>query len=143
MNRETLIEELKRDEGWRASAYKDTEGWTTIGYGFLIDERLNGQMPESIGEMWLTHNVQMLEKSLRLAFPWFDEQPDPVQRALANMAYQLGIGGLKGFKKTLSLIEAGRYYEAADEALNSKWAEQTPRRARRVSGMIRSGAYCS
>jgi lysozyme len=140
MDREQLIEDLKRDEGWEPSAYQDTLGYWTIGYGFLIDERKGGKIPESIGEMWLTHNVETLIRSVRAVLPWFDDQPEPVKLALCNMAYQLGVSGLKGFTKTLDLIRQGRYREAGDEALNSNWAEQTPDRAQRMARLIRSGA---
>jgi lysozyme len=140
MDREQLVADLKRDEGWEPSAYQDTLGYWTIGYGFLIDERKGGEIPESIGEMWLTHNVDMLARSVRAVLPWFDDQPESVQRALCNMAYQMGVGGMKGFTKTLRLIEQGRYYEAADEALDSAWAAQTPNRAQRVARLIKSGA---
>lgn len=140
MDRAQLVEDLKHDEGWEPYPYRDTEGYLTIGYGFLVDPNKPPGMPRSIGEIWLTHNVDQLYRAVRLSLPWFDSAPEPVQRALCNMAYQLGVSGLLGFKKTLLLIERGRYYEAADEALDSLWAKQTPNRARRVAGLIRSAA---
>jgi lysozyme len=140
MDRARLVEDLKSDEGWRPYVYRDTEGFQTIGYGFLVDPDKPGGMPKSIGEMWLTHNVDQLYRAVRRVLPWFDDRPEPVQRALCNMAYQLGLSGLLGFKNTLLLIERGRYYEAADEALDSLWAKQTPGRAKRVAGLIRSAA---
>lgn len=139
IDRDRIAADLKQDEGWRASAYQDTEGYLTIGYGFLIDAAKGGELPLSIGEMWLTLLVDQTYQATRRVIPGFDEQPENVQRALCNMAYQLGISGLMGFKKTISLIRQGRYYEAADEAMDSKWAKQTPNRAERVARLIRLG----
>ncbi len=55
---------------------------------------------------------------------------------LIAMAYQLGISGLKGFKKMLSAFRAGDYALASREMLNSRWAKQTPNRAKRASEVI-------
>lgn len=139
MDRAQLVEDLKRDEGWRSSAYQDSEGYWTIGYGFLIDAEKGGELPKSIGEMWLTLLVDQVYQSTRRVIPGFDDQPEVVQRALCNMAYQMGLSGLMGFKKTISLIRQGRYYDAAAEALDSKWAKQTPNRANKVAHLIRLG----
>jgi lysozyme len=43
---------------------------------------------------------------------------------LVNMAFNMGIHGLMGFRNNLRLIEAGRWKDAAKEMLNSKWATQ-------------------
>jgi lysozyme len=57
------------------------------------------------------------------------------------MAFQLGTDGLLGFKNTLALIRDGKYAEAADAMLFSKWAQQTPARAKRMSEQMRSGQW--
>lgn len=141
MERGKLMTELKDDEGYVPHAYQDSEGFWTIGYGFLIDERKNAEIPKHIAELWLTHLVDKRCEQLLDRLPWIANHPEPVQRALANMAYQLGVSGVVGFKNTLKLISQGRYVEAAEEALNSKWAIQTPNRAKRVSEMIKSGSH--
>jgi lysozyme len=57
------------------------------------------------------------------------------------MAFQMGTDGLLGFKNTLALIRDGKYTEAADAMLASKWATQTPARAKRLSDQMRSGQW--
>jgi lysozyme len=57
------------------------------------------------------------------------------------MAFQLGTDGLLGFKNTLALIRDGKYAEAAEAMLLSRWAEQTPARAKRLSEQMRSGQW--
>ena len=63
----------------------------------------------------------------------FDEKPDELQKILANMCFQLGQTRLKKFVKTNALIEVGDYQAASIEMLDSRWAEQTPNRAHRLS----------
>ena len=53
------------------------------------------------------------------------------------MAYNLGINSLLGFKNTLATIQAGRYNDAADGMLASKWATQVGDRATRLAKMMR------
>lgn len=57
------------------------------------------------------------------------------------MAYQMGVAGLAGFKNTLAMIADGDFGGAASGMLNSKWAKQTPNRARRHADVMRTGTY--
>ena len=132
-----LINDLKSDEGWRSFAYQDHLGFWTIGWGFLIDERRGGELPREIAEQWLAYAVTKRWGQLLNRHPWIDDQPDDVQRALGNMSYQLGVGGLSKFKKRLQALKDGDRELAAREALDSKWAAQTTARAYRVTALIR------
>lgn len=134
-----ILEDLKRDEGWRASAYQDHLGFWTIGYGFLIDARKGAGVPESIAEQWLDYLIAQKRAELEAKAPWVKSQPADVQRALLNMAYQLGVDGLLKFKTTLARLQAGDRAGAAASALESLWAKQTPARAKRVTDLIRGG----
>ncbi len=132
-----LVNDLKRDEGFVPHAYQDHLGYWTLGYGFLIDERRDADMPKRIAEQWLIHEVVTRWNKLVVREPWLNTQPEDVRRALGNMAYQLGLNGVCNFKKMLKALKNGNRELAAAEALNSRWAEQTPRRARRVATLIR------
>jgi lysozyme len=55
------------------------------------------------------------------------------------MAYQMGVDGVLKFKKMMIALQAENYEAAYKEALNSKWAQQTPERAQRVALLIRNG----
>ena len=132
-----LLGDLRRDEGWRESPYRDSLGFLTIGYGFLIDERKDVTLPKQVGDLWLEVVAQSKWLDLVDRRPWLMTQPEDVQRALANMAYQLGVNGVLGFKRMLAALEAGAREAAAGEALDSTWAKQTPARAERVTKLIR------
>lgn len=132
-----ILDDLKRDEGWVPHAYQDHLGYWTIGIGFLIDVRKGGALPMPVAEHWLAYLLDRIEEQLDARLPWWREQPDDVQRALLNMAYQLGVNGLLNFKRALAALKAGDRAGAAREALDSTWAKQTPARAARVAALIK------
>jgi lysozyme len=57
------------------------------------------------------------------------------------MIFNLGIARFSAFKKTISLIEEGSYSEAAQEMLDSRWANQVGSRANELSEMMRTGLW--
>ena len=60
------------------------------------------------------------------------------QRAVLNMAYNMGVPSLLGFKRMWAALREGDYEGAAAEALDSDYARELPARAGRVAGMMRS-----
>ena len=63
--------------------------------------------------------------------------------ALASVNFQLGIGWNKKHKETWKKLRRGDWEEAALEASDSKWFDQTPTRVedfqRAIRGLSRSG----
>jgi len=137
VNISDVCEQLKADEGFRRHVYLDHLGYETIGYGFLVDERRGGGLPRDIADYWLEQEVIKRAEHLNVRWPEMGRQPQEVQQALVNMAFQMGVGGVLGFKRMLEALRAGDRGRAADEAIDSKWARQTPNRAERVAAMIR------
>jgi lysozyme len=137
-----IVDQLKRDEGVRPAAYQDHLGFWTIGVGRLIDGRKAGaglRMKEI--EQMLANDIAEREQALRLSLPWFDSLDEPRQAVLVNMAFQLGMAGLMQFKDTLRLVREGDYDAAAAAMLQSKWAAQTPERAKRVAKQMETGTW--
>lgn len=137
MSSAKIVADLRREEGWRAEPYQDHLGFWTIGYGFLIDGRKSVKLPERVGDFWLEVLVEQTTQALDDALPWLMAQPEEVRRALVNMAYQMGVAGVLRFQKMLDALKAGDRALAANEALDSTWAKQTPQRAQRVAALIR------
>jgi lysozyme len=139
--RSELVRQLKGDEGVRESAYKDHLGYLTIGVGRLIDERKGGKLrPDEITYL-LNNDIDDRIEALTRALPWFQDLDDARRGVLLNMAFQLGTQGLLRFERTLGLVRDGKYEEAADAMLLSRWAEQTPKRAKRMSEQMRDGRW--
>lgn len=123
------IASLKDDEGYRQSMYKCTAGKLTIGYGCNLEAGLSKYAAEEL----LKAQVSELIGQINFAFPeWTDWFPKPVnQAAFINMCYQLGIAGVKRFKKAIQSLEEGRLEDAKKEFANSKWRlKDTPDRAK-------------
>lgn len=61
------------------------------------------------------------------------------QDVLVNMAYQMGVEGVMGFKNMLALVAQGRWTEAAQHMRASLWHKQTPNRAERLAIQMETG----
>lgn len=131
---------LRREEGVRTAAYADHLGYLTIGVGRLIDGRKGGGLSNDEIDYLLANDIAKVQRQMAGWPAWEKVKADPVRAvALISMCFQLGSAGLAGFKNTLSMIAAGRWADAAKNMLQSKWAQQTPARARRVAAMIETG----
>jgi lysozyme len=137
-----LIRQLRGDEGVRRCVYKDSLGYDTIGVGFLVDSRRPeaGLRDDEISYI-LNNRVDDRINALHSSLTWFDSLDDARKGVLLNMAYQMGVDGLLAFKNTLSAVAGGRYDEAAFDMMQSKWAQQTPERAKRLAEQMRSGLW--
>jgi len=135
-----LIEQLKRHEGVRTHAYKCSANMITVAVGRNIDE--DGGLGLSIDEIefLLENDIRRCKQELIL-LPWFTEIDSVRQDALVNMCFNLGFTRLMGFKNALTAMSVGDYDKAADEFMDSRWAEQVGLRADEVCEMIRTGRY--
>lgn len=136
MNADLLAQELTRDEGSRSKPYFDTVGKSTIGVGRNLTDV--GLSDDEI-LMLLKNDIARVLAELDKAIPWFRSMSDNRQRCLANMSFNLGLPTLLQFKATLAAMQAGRYDDAADGMLASKWAVQVKDRAKRLAQMMREG----
>jgi lysozyme len=134
--RDELKFHLKRHEGFDPGAYQDHLGFWTIGYGRLIDKRRGGGISQQEAEMLLDNDIEARITALSNRLEWFQRLPPKKKLALANMAYQLGVDGVFGFRRMLAAMKRADWSEAKREALDSKWARQTPERAKEVAGWI-------
>jgi lysozyme len=132
----SLIEDLKRHEGFRAKPYRDTTGHLTLGYGFNLDTT---GISQTEATMILEHRIKILQSQLRQRLPFWSRLSQNRQDVLVNMAYNLGIEALLEFKKTLQHIASGEYREAGDQMLRSLWAKQVGKRAVELADMMRNG----
>lgn len=143
-----LKESIKIHEGFRSSVYLCPTGHPTVGYGFRVadlsaDElALNAgvvePMSKEVAEKILDTKITKFKKQVYNALPWLTYAPMDIQDALCEMAYQMGVAGLLGFKNTLALIKERKYTQAAENMLKSKWATQTPKRAKQIANLVRN-----
>ena len=131
----TLINKIKKHEGFRSTVYECTEGYETIGYGFAIKDL---KLDEDIAELILVRKLADLVARIKQTFPWTKDAPEEIQDVVVDMCYQLGVNGFSKFKKTIYLLETEQYEEASMEMLDSLWAKQTPNRAKELSEEVRA-----
>jgi lysozyme len=138
MDLEKLKSELRRDEGLRLEVYRCTTGHRTIGYGHLVDQQLSvSACTEEEAEQWLADDIMGAIRIVEI-FLWptsIHELTEKRQRALANMAFNLGMRLCK-FKKLRDALRAKDWNLAAREILDSLYAKQVGKRALRIAAMI-------
>ena len=135
MDKARLKEEIIRDEGLSVELYIDSVGKATIGVGRNIED--NGISKEE-AFMMLENDLAVTESELNFRIPWWRDLPDDAQRALANMCFNLGWPRLSGFTKMINHLKEREFFEASEEALESKWAKQVGLRASRIAELIRN-----
>ena len=131
-----LVDSLIDHEGLVLHQYVDSEGYATIGIGRLIDPEKGGKITKDEAIYLLHNDIDECSASLDNSLSWWRSKPAKIQMALMHMRFQLGMTGVLKFKKTLALIQEDRFKDAAVEARDSRWAKQTARRAKYVTGLI-------
>lgn len=132
----TLTEQLLDSEGIRLKPYKDTVGKTTIGIGRNLSDK---GISKDEALYLLANDIKDATAECKRYLEFFDTLDEVRQRVLIDMAFNMGIHSLLGFKTTLAHIAAGRYEAASESMLQSKWADQVGRRAQRLALWMRTG----
>ena len=140
MEFEELKERIKKHEGYRSSVYLDTLGKRTIGYGHLCTD----------SESWqdgVDYDQKQLEKVFEYDFNIACKDAEKLIAresihpdafcVLIDMCFNMGSPRVSRFKKMLAALETQDYQTASKEMLDSKWANQVPNRARRLSEIMK------
>ena len=134
------------EEGYRASPYHCSEGCPTIGIGTKIGpknaslELYQFTVTEESAKQLLADEVNKKRTEL-MKREWFVGLDVVRSDIVLSMAYQLGISGLLKFKKMISAIEKEDWEEASAQAVDSRWAKQTPKRAHRHAAVLLNGSW--
>jgi len=141
MNRKRLKNQLIYDEGTRASAYKDSEGYITIGVGRLIDETKGGTLSADEIEFLLDNDIDKIINLTIREFEWYYDLSEIRQEVILNMIFNLGLNGFKKFKNMIGALKGHNWEDAAREMLDSKWSGQVGQRAIRLSEAMRTDSW--
>lgn len=146
-----LLSQLERHEGFRPTVYLCPTGHRTIGYGHNLDANplpdIDKHDPHTAvsraqARDILARDVACVAAELDHYLPWWrDVEPEARRDVLVNMAFNLGVKGLMGFRTTLSFLRNGDYLSAAAHMLDSKWAHQVGRRAKELADQMEWGLY--
>lgn len=136
-----IIDQLTRDEGVKLFLYYDQMGFATIGIGRLIDARRGGGITLTEAQYLLQNDITRTKLQLEETFPWVTGLSDARYGVLLNMAFNMGVAGLGGFRDFLASVAQGNYELAAQQMLESVWAKQVGPRAQRLSIQMREDAW--
>lgn len=139
-----IIDQLKRDEEFSATPYRDSEGFLTIGYGTNIERGID----QVEAEFLLNHRYEVRAKlPVASALPWTASLDPARLGVLENMCYNLGIGdstkgtGLLGFHTLLYCFERRDWQGAAEAMRSSLWRRQVGARAERLIQQVLTGEW--
>ncbi len=128
-----LTETLKVEEGLRLSVYKCSEGYPTIGYGHRCSADQKPITKEQ-AEKILAEDIAKAQKNVETLVG--KDAPQKVKDIVTAMVFQMGFDGVSKFKTMLKCIKTKDYKGASAAMLDSKWAKQTPKRAKRMSELM-------
>lgn len=135
MNR--LMRTLEQDEGYRQFPYECTAGKTTAAIGRNLEDV---GIRYSEARFMLKNDIEEAVTDLRKLLDNFDSLPDHIQEVLANMRFQLGPGGIRGFKNMLGAVRGWDFDRMAKEMKDSAWYRQTTNRAERLIHVVETWA---
>ena len=136
MDRDKLIAQLKIHEGVKEFPYVDTVGKVTIGIGRNLTDK--GITQDTI-EAMLDEDIDEVIEELGRIYPEFCDLTEGRQLVLANVLFNIGAPTYLKFVKFWAALRASDWDTAADEMLDSKWADQVGDRAVELAELMRGG----
>jgi len=140
-----MIEQIKRHEGCILHEYKDHLGYSTIGYGRLIQEGKGG-ISEAEAQFMLMNDVAKFMKEAQ-SFDWFDGLNEPRKAVIVNMLFNLGLFNFNKFMKFKQAVADRDFEEAAKQMVTgsnggkSLWAKQVKGRAYELAKQMETGKW--
>lgn len=123
---DSLVEDIKTEEGFIGVVYKCTEGFDTIGYGTKLP------LSKDEAELILRSRLKAVATEIDVYYSHLNIDSEAWD-ILYQMAYQLGRPNLSKFVKMFEALEQQDYLMAGVEMRNSRWYKQTTNRAERLA----------
>jgi lysozyme len=153
LSNDEIIQRLVFHEGCVLKVYICPAGYPTIGVGRNLETNpLTNEELKVCGDYMhgitknaafylLRNDIERVVKDCKKKISFWEQLDDERKYALLDMCFQLGLGGLLKFKNMLKAMGVGNYKEAAEHCLDSKYAVQTPNRAKRIAKTIECGRF--
>ena len=138
-----LLKSVKAHEGYRNKVYLDSLGKRTVGVGHLCVEDFWEDGKEYEEKFLLTILEHDLKSAIKSAEELCSDCPDLddlAKETIVEMIFQLGKTGVSKFRNMWKALQHDppNYEQASIEMLDSRWAKQTPGRAKEMSEHMRS-----
>jgi len=148
---------VRRHEGLRLTAYRDSVGKLTIGYGFNLDAgaaraicaslklgyeaiRNGSPITEAQADAILDLQLGMVNAQAKTLFPNFSQMPADVQSVVQDLIFNMGLAKFSSFDETVPALQQGKYAEAADLLEKTLWYKETKSRAVEDVALLRGDA---
>lgn len=153
---ERLLSDTTDAEGYCSHLYICPTGFLSVAIGRNLEANpLTGREWRELfdaGEIAVSISKAGAERLLKSAvnsiavqcattFRFWGALNDARQNVMIDLAYNLGLPRLLGFRKMLAALERQDYETASVELLNSLYAKQTGRRAKRNAQILRTGEF--
>ena len=127
-----LINSRKIHESFVDHVYQDSLGKDTLGYGTLRP------ITKEEASLLLEYRLNKMISELIAKESFYTNLPETKAEIVAEMVYQMGVGGVLKFKKMWKALKIKDYEEASLQMLDSTWAKQTPNRAIELAKRMRN-----
>ena len=145
MDVEKLRKQLEIDEGVVHEIYLDHLGYPTFGIGHLVtdtDPEFGSDVGTAVTEARCIEafdkDVEIVLSDCKILYPDFDSLPEEVQQIIANMMFNMGRPRLTKFKMMKAAVDEGKWNDAADQMIDSRWYAQVGARAERLVDRMRN-----
>lgn len=151
---ENLRKQLIRHEGINLTAYRCPAGYVTVGIGHNLEANPVPGIPCKIGhtitddqaKRLFEADVAMFAEQIDKRWSWARDMGETRYCVLINMAFNMGVDRLAGFKQALAAMQRGDYDTAAVEILDSANYGRSPypgvrKRALEMSEQMRTGVW--
>lgn len=141
-----LERDIKAAEGCELTAYRDTLGFWTAGYGHLLPNQQTHDytgftITQQMADVWLEQDIGGATQAARNLPEWLHCDTICRKNALIELVFNMG-GKWRQFAKCRAAIQREDWGTSARELLDSVWATQVgPIRANRLAGYLLNGHY--
>jgi lysozyme len=133
--KDLMVSRLNISEGRRRLPYRDTKGKLTIGVGFNLDDV--GLYDDEIDFILKRRIERAMAEAAKL--PVYPNLSPARKSVIVDMVFNMGLQKVLGFKNMLSNLKLGIWDLAAQDMLNSEWADEVGNRAIQLAEVMKSG----
>ena len=133
-----ILEQIERHEGLELKPYRCTSQKLTIGIGRNLEDV---GISKEEAYLLLENDVKTVQKQIKTYMPWASNLNSARHAALTNFVFNVGIGTALKFENAMEALKASDFGTAAEERLDSKWANQVGQRSTEISRQIKTGEW--
>lgn len=139
-----LQADIQGAESCKLTAYRDTRGFWTIGWGHLLDQSIDWTghtITQAVADALLAGDIAEAQAHAE-KLPEYADQTDCRENAITELVFNMGLQHWLGFKKCRAAIQSKNWQEAVHELLSSAWSGQVgTKRSGRLAGYLLTGSY--